>query len=98
MLSTLSGVGVGLGLRAGSTSARAALAGLPRATARPASPPPPTVVFFPPVNPHSNMEAIQPLLPTPYLHNHLTVLARQTLIRESFDRVVRAKNAVRAGV
>lgn len=94
-LSALSGVGMGLGL-GGGTSARAALAGLPGGTARPASPP--TVAFFPPVNPHAHVEAIHPLLPGPYLHNHLTVLARRTPIRESFDRVVRAKNAVRAGV
>lgn len=60
---------------------------------RPASPQ--AIAFFPPVNPHANIEAIHPLLPGPYLHNHLTVLARRTPIRESFDRVMRAKNAVR---
>ncbi|KAF8971047.1 hypothetical protein BDZ97DRAFT_1787414, partial [Flammula alnicola] len=56
-------------------------------------PSPQTIAFFPPVNPHSNVEAIHPLLPGPYLHNHLTVLSRRTPIRESFDRVIRAKHA-----
>ena len=60
---------------------------------RPPSPSLHTVTFFPPVNPqHVNaMEGIHPLLPAPYLSNHLTVLVRRTPIRESFDRVMRAK-------
>ncbi|KAF7375967.1 hypothetical protein MSAN_00011300 [Mycena sanguinolenta] len=36
-----------------------------------------------------------PLLPPPYVSNHLTVLARRTPIREAFDRVVRARQSVR---
>jgi hypothetical protein len=60
---------------------------------RPPSPNFHTVSFFPPVNPqHANaMEGIHPLLPAPYLSNHLTVLVRRTPIRESFDRVVKAR-------
>ncbi|KAF8813670.1 hypothetical protein BYT27DRAFT_7130566 [Phlegmacium glaucopus] len=61
---------------------------------RPPSPTPHTISFFPPVNPQhaSAMEGIHPLLPPPYLSNHLTVLARRTPIRESFDRVIRARS------
>lgn len=60
---------------------------------RPPSPNFHTVSFFPPTNPqHVNtMEGIHPLLPAPYLSNHLTVLVRRTPIRESFDRVARAR-------
>lgn len=61
---------------------------------RPPSPTPHTISFFPPVNPqHANaIEGIHPLLPSPYLSNHMTVLARRTPIRESFDRVARARS------
>lgn len=61
---------------------------------RPPSPNPHTILFFPPVNQqHVNaMEGIHPLLPAPYLSNHMTVLARRTPIRESFDRVIRARS------
>jgi len=69
-------------------SAMSSLAQLPAVT-RPPSPQ--TVVFFPPNNPHNNLENIHPLLPAPYLHNHLTTLARRTPIRESYDRVIKAK-------
>ncbi|KAH9485257.1 hypothetical protein JR316_0002164 [Psilocybe cubensis] len=72
-----------------SSAALSALSHLPTVT-RPPSPQ--TVAFFPPINPHANVEGIHPLLPTPYLQNHLTVLARRTPIRESFDRVIQAKN------
>ena len=59
---------------------------------RPSSPNLHTISFFPPVNPQHAMEGIHPLLPAPYLSNHLTVLARRTPIRESFERVIRAKS------
>ncbi|PPQ89507.1 hypothetical protein CVT25_012178 [Psilocybe cyanescens] len=72
-----------------SSAALSALSHLPTVT-RPPSPQ--TISFFPPINPHANVEGIHPLLPTPYLHNHLTVLSRRTPIRESFDRVIQAKN------
>ena len=60
---------------------------------RPPSPNLHPVSFFPPAYPqHVNtMEGIHPLLPAPYLNNHLTVLVRRTPIRESFDRVARAR-------
>ncbi|THV06742.1 hypothetical protein K435DRAFT_834054 [Dendrothele bispora CBS 962.96] len=35
--------------------------------------------------------AVHPLLPPPYLSSHLSVLANRTPIRESYDRVMRAK-------
>lgn len=59
---------------------------------RPPSPTPHSISFFPPVNPQHAMEGIHPLLPAPYLSNHMTVLARRTPIRESYDRVVKATN------
>lgn len=73
-----------------STTALSSLAHLPSVT-RPPSPQ--QISFFPPVNPHVNIEAIHPLLPGPYLNNHLTVLARRTPLRESYDRVIQAKTA-----
>lgn len=55
--------------------------------------------FFPPSNhsgfgfaAHIPVEKIHPLLPSPYLTNHLTVLAHRTPLRESFDRLMRAKH------
>jgi hypothetical protein len=41
------------------------------------------------------VEMIHPLLPGPYLNNHLTVLARRNPIKESFDRVIQARQAQR---
>ncbi|KAF5351659.1 hypothetical protein D9756_007432 [Leucocoprinus leucothites] len=73
-----------------SSNALNSLAHLPSVT-RPPSPQ--LISFFPPVNPHVNIEAIHPLLPGPYLNNHLTVLARRTPLRESYDRVIQAKIA-----
>ncbi|KAF9445910.1 hypothetical protein P691DRAFT_674663 [Macrolepiota fuliginosa MF-IS2] len=72
----------------GSTTALSSLTHLPSVT-RPPSPQ--QISFFPPVNPHVNIEAIHPLLPGPYLNNHLTVLARRIPLRESYDRVIQAK-------
>ncbi|KAG5646803.1 hypothetical protein DXG03_002180 [Asterophora parasitica] len=71
-----------------SSAALSSLVHLPTVT-RPPSPQ--AIAFFPPVNPHANIEGIHPLLPGPYLNNHLTVLARRTPIKEAFDRVIRAK-------
>ena len=75
---------------AASSTALNSLAHLSNVT-RPPSPQ--LISFFPPVNPHVNVEAIHPLLPGPYLHNHLTVLARRSPLRESYNRVVQAKIA-----
>lgn len=72
-----------------SFAALTSLAHLPAAASRPATPQ--YTSFFPPVNPHVNLDAIHPLLPPPYLGAHLTVLATRSPIKESFDRVVRAK-------
>ncbi|TFK25526.1 hypothetical protein FA15DRAFT_617573 [Coprinopsis marcescibilis] len=74
-----------------SSAALAALSHLPTVT-RPPSPQ--SIVFFPPVNPYSNTENIHPLLPGPYLNNHLTVLSRRIPLRESYDRVIWAKQAL----
>lgn len=73
-----------------SSAALSSLVHLPMVT-RPPSPQ--AIAFFPPVNPHANLEGIHPLLPGPYLNNHLTILARRTPIKEAFDRVIRAKQA-----
>jgi hypothetical protein len=74
-----------------SSAALSALSHLPAVT-RPPSPQ--SVVFFPPVNRHANVENIHPLLPGPYLNNHLAVLARRVPLRESYDRVIKAKKAM----
>ncbi|KAG6862333.1 hypothetical protein C0995_016031 [Termitomyces sp. Mi166 len=76
--------------QASSSAALSSLVHLPTIT-RPPSPQ--AIAFFPPVNPHANLEGIHPLLPGPYLNNHLTILARRTPIKEAFDRVIRAKQA-----
>jgi hypothetical protein len=54
------------------------------------------IAFFPPANPHVRVDDIHPLLPPPYVTNHLTVLARRTPIRDAFDRVVRARQTARS--
>lgn len=76
-----------------SSAALSSLTHLPYVLSRPPSPNLHTVSFFPPANPQhvDNIEGIHPLLPVPYLINHLTVLSRRTPIRESFDRVMRAR-------
>lgn len=74
-----------------SSAALSALSHLPAVT-RPPSPQ--SIVFFPPINPHANVENIHPLLPGPYLNNHLAVLARRVPLRESYDRVIKAKKAM----
>ena len=63
---------------------------------RPPSPQAHPISFFPPVNPHANVESIHPLLPHPYLGNHLAVLAKKTPIRESLKRVLSARNTASA--
>ncbi|KAG6844415.1 hypothetical protein H0H87_007070 [Tephrocybe sp. NHM501043] len=73
------------------TSSSAALSSLVHLPTVTRPPSPQAIAFFPPVNPHANIEGIHPLLPGPYLNNHLTVLSRRTPIKEAFDRVTRAK-------
>ncbi|KAL0581820.1 hypothetical protein V5O48_000188 [Marasmius crinis-equi] len=73
-----------------SSAAISSLAHLPTVT-RP--PTPQMISFFPPINTLHTVEGIHPLLPPPYLTNHLTVLAHRTPLRESYDRVIKAKAA-----
>lgn len=49
------------------------------------------VSFFPPSNPLLSLESIHPLLPSPFLGNHLTLLTKRAPLRESLDRVRTAK-------
>jgi hypothetical protein len=75
-----------------STASFAALTSLvhyPTAASRP--PTPQYTAYFPSANTHGNLDAMHPLLPPPYLGTHLAVLTNRSPIRESFDRVVRAK-------
>ncbi|PFH52030.1 hypothetical protein AMATHDRAFT_190311 [Amanita thiersii Skay4041] len=81
-----------LSLNPSNSAAFSSLTHLPAVT-RPPSPQ--TIAFFPPTNPHANIEGIHPLLPSPYMSNHMTVLARRTPLRESYDRVIRAKLSAR---
>ena len=60
-------------------------------SASPTSVTPQLVCFFPAQNPHAHIDEIHPLLPGPYLTNHLTTLASKTPLRESYDRVMAAK-------
>ncbi|KAF9268816.1 hypothetical protein L218DRAFT_984153 [Marasmius fiardii PR-910] len=73
-----------------SSAAISSLAHLPTVT-RP--PTPQMISFFPPVNTHHTVEGVHDLLPSPYLSNHLTVLAYRTPLRESYDRILKAKAA-----
>jgi hypothetical protein len=61
---------------------------LPVAT-RPSTPQ--KVVHFPPSDRNTHPGTIHPLLPPPYMNPHLTVLAHRIPIRESYERVIRAK-------
>lgn len=82
-------------LSTASSLALSSLAHFPSATSPP-SPAPLTpsssshshlISFFPPTNPHANIELIHPLLPHPYLGNHLTVLAKRVPMRDALERV-----------
>ncbi|KAJ8472318.1 hypothetical protein ONZ45_g16690 [Pleurotus djamor] len=53
---------------------------------------PQKVAFFPRVNPYQDPEKRHPLLPPLYLQPHMTVLAKRNPLRESYERVVAAKN------
>jgi len=77
-----------------STSSFAALTSLAYfpSTAASRPPTPQYTAYFPPANTHGNLDAMHPLLPPPYLGTHLAVLATRSPIKESFDRVVRAKH------
>lgn len=76
-----------------SSTSSAALSSLVHLPTISRPPTPQMVSFFPPLNPHVTLEAMHPLLPPPYLPTHMTVLAYRSPVRESFDRVMRAKQA-----
>lgn len=78
-------------LSSSSSNSVAALSSLVHFPAQTRPSTPQKVSYFPPPNPNINLEAIHPLLPPPYLSTHLTVLANRTPLRESYDRVIRAK-------
>jgi len=81
-------------MSASSTSfaALTTLAQLPSANSRPSTPQ--YTSHFPPQNPHVNLDTMHPLLPPPYLGTHLTVLSTKNPVRDSFNRVVRAKQGM----
>ncbi|KAI0093161.1 hypothetical protein BDY19DRAFT_922386 [Irpex rosettiformis] len=51
------------------------------------------IVHFPLVEETSQQDSIHPLLPSPYINTHLTMLQYRVPLAESYDRVMRAKNA-----
>lgn len=51
-------------------------------------------VTFPPADKESHHESPHPLLPPPYLTSHLTLLEYRNPLAESYDRVIRAKQAL----
>jgi hypothetical protein len=75
-----------------SFAALTTLAQLPSANSRPSTPQ--YTSHFPQQNPHVNLDAMHPLLPPPYLGAHLTVLSTKNPVRDSFSRVVRAKQGM----
>ena len=48
---------------------------------------------FPPAEQQQNLEAIHPLLPPPYLNTHISILTYRNPVAESYDRIMRAKQA-----
>lgn len=82
-----------------STSSSAAISSLAHLPAITRPPSPQMISFFPPPKPNFNIETIHPLLPPPYLINHLTVVAKRSPLRDSYERVMKARHdAARAGV
>ncbi|TCD64877.1 hypothetical protein EIP91_003543 [Steccherinum ochraceum] len=51
-------------------------------------------VTFPPADKEGHLESAHPLLPPPYLAAHLTMLEYRNPLAESYDRVIRAKQAL----
>ncbi|KAH8108053.1 hypothetical protein BXZ70DRAFT_33187 [Cristinia sonorae] len=51
-------------------------------------------VTFPPADKEGHLESAHPLLPPPYLATHLTMLEYRNPLAESYDRVIRAKQAL----
>ncbi|EPS97635.1 hypothetical protein FOMPIDRAFT_1052202 [Fomitopsis schrenkii] len=48
---------------------------------------------FPPAEQLQNLEVVHPLLPPPYLNAHMSVLTYRNPVAESYDRIMRAKQA-----
>lgn len=60
------------------------------------SPPRETIHFtshFTPAEQLQNLEAVHPLLPPPYLNAHMSILRYRNPVAESYDRIMRAKQA-----
>ncbi|CCM00066.1 uncharacterized protein FIBRA_02093 [Fibroporia radiculosa] len=76
-----------------SNSSFAALSNALRSTPSPPRTPVQFTSHFSPVEQSAGLEAVHPLLPPPYLSAHITVLAYRNPIAESYDRVIRAKQA-----
>ncbi|KAF7298139.1 hypothetical protein HMN09_01035300 [Mycena chlorophos] len=56
--------------------------------------PAPYITLFPPSDPQQD-NGIHPLLPPPYVANHLTVVTRRAPIRDALDRILRARESAR---
>ncbi|KAG0706069.1 hypothetical protein DFH29DRAFT_903391 [Suillus ampliporus] len=76
-----------------SVQALSSLAQLP--TTRPSTPQ--YTSHFPAASLYANLETVHPLLPPPYLSAHLSILAHRSPLRESYDRVIAAKEQQRRG-
>lgn len=76
-----------------SVQALSSLAQLP--TTRPSTPQ--YTSYFPAASPYTNLETVHPLLPPPYLSAHVSILAHRSPLRESYDRVIAAKEQQRRG-
>jgi hypothetical protein len=76
-----------------SVQALSSLAQLP--TTRPSTPQ--YTSQFPAASLYTNLETVHPLLPPPYLSAHVSILAHRSPLRESYDRVIAAKEQQRRG-
>ncbi|KAG1881398.1 hypothetical protein C8R48DRAFT_645478 [Suillus tomentosus] len=76
-----------------SVQALSSLAQLP--TTRPSTPQ--YTSHFPAASLYTNLETVHPLLPPPYLSAHVSILAHRSPLRESYDRVIAAKEQQRRG-
>ncbi|KAG1815985.1 uncharacterized protein BJ212DRAFT_1481050 [Suillus subaureus] len=74
-----------------SVQALSSLAQLP--TTRPSTPQ--YTSHFPAASLYTNLETVHPLLPPPYLSAHVSILAHRSPLRESYDRVIAAKEQQR---
>lgn len=70
-----------------SVQALSSLAYLP--TTRPSTPQ--YTAHFPPANISAGFETVHPLLPPPYLSAHMSILSHRSPLKESYDRVVAAR-------